>query len=194
MNEPTPPPDARSGARPLSDRARAVMRVRHLSPRTEDAYLGWMRRSHEFNGRKDPARFWSERVTAFLSHLATDLDVSPSTQNQALAALLFLYRDVLGIVLPWLDDVVRAMRSARLQTVSSREVRLVLSNLSGTPRLMATMLYGSGLRLLECRQIRVKDVDLDRRQVVVREGKGDKDRVTVLPARLRGAFEAQVAR
>jgi integron integrase len=121
--------------------------------------------------------------------------VSASTQNQALAALLFLYRDVLGVDLPWLDDVVRAKRSTRLPTVLSREeVRLVLSNLSGTPRLMATMLYGSGLRLLECCQLRVKDVDLDRRQVVVREGKGDKDRVTVLPARLRGAIEAQVAR
>src|SRR5690606_33427852 len=122
-------------------------------------------------------------VTAFLSALATERKVAASTQNQALAALLFLYREVLGVELPWLDDVVRARGPERLPGVLSRdEVRAVLSEMHGVTRLMATMLYGSGLRLLECCRLRVKDVDFGRRQIVVRRGKGDKDRVTMLPA------------
>ena len=167
----------------LGDRARAAMRVKHLSPRTEEAYLGWMRRYHEFHGRKDPATLGAAHVTAFLSALATQRKVAASTQNQALAALLFLYREVLGVELPWLDDVVRARGPERLPVVLSRgEVRAVLSEMHGVTRLMATLLYGSGLRLLECCRVRVKDVDFGRRQIVVRRGKGDKDRVTMLPA------------
>jgi integron integrase len=159
------------------------MRVKHLSPRTEEAYLGWMRRYHEFHGRKDPATLGAAHVTAFLSALATERKVAASTQNQALAALLFLYREVLGVELPWLDDVVRARGPERLPVVLSRdEVRAVLSEMQGVTRLMATLLYGSGLRLLECCRLRVKDVDFGRRQIVVRRGKGDKDRVTMLPA------------
>ena len=172
-------------ARPprLGDRARAAMRVKHLSPRTEEAYLGWMRRYHEFHGRKDPATLGAAHVTAFLSALATERKVAASTQNQALAALLFLYREVLGVELPWLDDVVRARGPERLPVVLSRdEVRAVLSEMHGVTRLMATLLYGSGLRLLDCCRLRVKDVDFGRRQIVVRRGKGDKDRVTMLPA------------
>jgi integron integrase len=152
-----------------------------------------MKRYHEFNRRKDPALFGAERVTAFLSHLATERDVAASTQNQALAALLFLYREVLEIDLPWLDDVVRAKRPARLPVVMSRdEVRAVLSAMSGVTRLMASLLYGSGLRLLECCALRVKDVDFQRSQIVVREGKGDKDRVTLLPGGLHAALRAQL--
>ena len=167
----------------LGDRARAAMRVKHLSPRTEEAYLGWMRHYHEFHGRKDPATLGAAHVTAFLSALATERKVAASTQNQALAALLFLYREVLGVELPWLDDVVRARGPERLPVVLSRdEVRAVLSEMHGVTRLMATLLYGSGLRLLECCRLRVKDVDFGRRQIVVRRGKGDKDRVTMLPA------------
>ncbi|MBM4243216.1 MAG: integron integrase [Deltaproteobacteria bacterium] len=159
------------------------MRLEHLSPRTEEAYLGWMRRYHEFNGRKDPATLGAAHVTAFLNTLATERRVAASTQNQALAALLFLYRRVLGLELPWLDDLVRARGAERLPVVLSREeVRAVLSEMSGVTRLMATMLYGSGLRLLECCRLRVKDVDFGRRHIVVRRGKGDKDRVTMLPA------------
>ena len=172
-------------ARPprLGDRARAAMRVKHLSPRTEEAYLGWMRRYHEFHGRKDPATLGAAHVTAFLSALATERKVAASTQNQALAALLFLYREVLGVELPWLDDVVRARGPERLPVVLSRdEVRAVLSEMHGVTRLLATLLYGSGLRPLDCCRLRVKDVDFGRRQIVVRRGKGDKDRVTMLPA------------
>jgi site-specific recombinase XerD len=159
------------------------MRLRHLSPRTEAAYLRWMRRYFAFCGRRHPATLGGAEVTAFLSSLATSGAVAASTQNQALAALLFLYREVLGVELPWLDDVVRARRPARLPVVLSRdEVQAVLGRMGGTPRLMGTLLYGSGLRLLECCRLRVKDVDFARRQLVVREGKGDKDRLTMLPA------------
>jgi integron integrase len=177
----------------LGERAREAMRLRHLSPRTEEAYLGWMRRYHEFNGRRDPARFGAEQVTAFLSQLVSERDVSASTQNQALSALLFLYREVLGIDLPWLDDLVRAQRPARLPVVLSRdEVRAVLRAMDGTPQLMTALLYGAGLRLLECCQLRVKDLDFDRSQIIVREGKGDKDRMALLPIGLRAALRAQV--
>ncbi len=166
----------------LVDRVRAAMRLRHLSPRTEEAYLQWMRRYFDFHGRQPPATLGAEEVTMFLSDLATRRGVSASTQNQALAALLFLYGEVLGQKLPWLDEIARAIRPARLPTVLSREeVRAVLDRMDGVPRLMAALLYGSGLRLMECCRLRVKDVDVARRQIVVREGKGDKDRVTLLP-------------
>ncbi len=166
----------------LADRVRAVMRVRHLSPRTEESYLQWMRRFFEFHGGRHPASLDGEHVSAFLSHLATRRRVAASTQNQALAALLFLYREVLEQDLPWLDDMVRAQRPERLPVVLSRdEVRAVLDALHGTPRLMSTLLYGSGLRLLECCRLRVKDLDFGRRQISVRRGKGAKDRFTMLP-------------
>jgi len=169
------------------------MQLRHLSLRTQEASLGWMRRYHEFNDRKDPALYGAERVTAFLSHLATDLDVSASTQNQALSALLFLCREVLRIEPPWLDEVVRAQRPQRLPVVLSRdEVRAVLDELQGVPRLMVALLYGAGLRLLECCRLRVMDLDFLRSQPVVREGQGDKDRVTLLPVGLHGALRAQL--
>jgi integron integrase len=169
------------------------MRLRHLSPRTEEAYLSWMRRYHEFNRRQDPALFGAERVTEFLSLLATEQNVSASTQNQALSALLFLYREVLGLELPWLDEVVRAKRPQRLPVVLSRdEVAAVIHEMVGVPRLMAALLYGSGLRLLECCRLRVKDLDFQRSQLLVREGKGDKDRSTLLPATLHQALRAQV--
>jgi len=179
----------------LGERARAAMRVKHLSPRAEEAYQGWMRRYHEFNGRKDPATLGATHVTAFLDALATERRVAASTQNQALAALLFLYRQVLGVELPWLDDVVRARDPERLPVVLSRdEVLAVLAEMHGVPRLMATMLYGSGLRLLECCRLRVKDVDFARRQILVRRGKGDKDRVTMLPAVVADELASHLAR
>jgi integron integrase len=171
------------------------MRLRHLSPRTEEAYLGWMRRFHEFHGRRDPASLGHEHVTAFLSALATRRRVAASTQNQALAALLFLYRDVLGVELPWLDGLVRARAPGRLPVVLSRsEVRAVLGCLEGVPRLMATLLYGCGLRLLECCRLRVKDVDFARNQVTVRRGKGDRDRVTMLPAAVKSDLATHLER
>ena len=189
----SPPSTPTPAPRPLGERARAAMRLRHLSPRTEEAYLGWMRRYHEFNGRRDPAGFGAERVTAFLNQLVSERDVSASTQNQALSALLFLYRDVLELALPWLDGLVRAQRPARLPVVLSRdEVRAVLRALDGAPQLMTALLYGAGLRVLECCQLRVKDIDFDRHQIIVREGKGDKDRVALLPVGLRAALRAQL--
>ena len=166
----------------LGDQARAALRLRHLSRRTEEAYIHWMRRYHEFHGRKHPATLGAEHVTSFLNELANAGRVTASTQNQALAALLFLYREVLKKDLPWLDDLVRAKGPTRLPAVLTRdEVRAILSRIHGAPRLMATLLYGSGLRLLECCRLRVKDVDLARNQIMVRSGKGDKDRATMLP-------------
>jgi integron integrase len=182
-----PAPEGAGGGR-LIDHVRAAIRLRHLSPRTEEAYLHWMRRYFDFHGARHPSLLGPQEVTAFLSALATGRSgrgVAASTQNQALAALLFLYRDVLGVKLPWLDGIVRAQRPRRLPVVLSRdEVRAVLASMDGLPRLMATLLYGSGVRLLECCRLRVKDVDIGRRQLVVREGKGDRDRLTMLPASL----------
>jgi integron integrase len=179
----------------LSERAREAMRLRHFSQRTEDAYLGWIRRYHEFHGRRDPAGLGTEHVTAFLNALATRRHVAASTQNQALAALLFLYREVLGIQVPWLDDLVHAKTTARLPVVLERhEVRAVLARMEGEPRLMATLLYGCGLRLLECCRLRVKDVDFGRNQITVRRGKGDKDRATMLPASIKSELAAHLER
>jgi len=179
----------------LSERVCDAMRLRHFSPRTEEAYLGWMRRYHEFHGRRDLATLGPEHVTAFLSALATRRRVAASTQNQALAALLFLYRHVLGVDLPWLDDLVRAKSPVRLPVVLTRaEVRAVLARMHGEPRLMATLLYGCGLRLLECCRLRVKDVDFGRNQITVRRGKGDKDRATMLPVSLKAELAAHLAR
>ncbi|HTY51197.1 MAG TPA: integron integrase [Steroidobacteraceae bacterium] len=164
--------------------ARAQMRMRHFSLRTEKAYLGWMRRFVKFHGRH-PREMAEVEVTAFLSHLATDLHVSASTQNQALQALLFLYRQVLQVDLPWLTSVVRARKPRRLPVVLSRtEVARIFAQLEGHSRLVASLLYGGGLRLAEALALRVKDVDLVRREITVRDGKGARDRVTVLPGDL----------
>lgn len=177
----------------LGDKARVAMRLRHLSPRTEKAYVYWMRRFYEFHGRRDPRELGADHVTAFLSALATRDHVAASTQNQALAALLFLYREVFGRDLPWLDDLVRAHRPVHLPEVLSRdEVRAVLARMHGVPRLMATLLYGAGLRLLECCRLRVKDVDFSRNQILVRRGKGAKDRVTMLPLAVKPQLQAQL--
>ena len=179
------PPAAPAGARPprLLDRVRAAVRARHYSRRTEKAYVGWTRRYILFHGKRHPAEMGAAEVTAYLSALAVRSNVAAATQNQALSALLFLYRVVLEQDLPWLDDVVRAKRPARLPVVLTRdEVRAVLRHLHGPPRLMGILLYGAGLRLLECARLRVKDIDFARNQLTVRAGKGDKDRATPLPA------------
>ena len=166
----------------LLDRVREDIRVRHYSYRTEQQYVAWIRRYIRFHGMRHPATLGGPQVSEFLTYLATHRNVAAATQAQALAALLFLYRNVLEIDLPWLDQVVRSRRPKRLPTVLSRsEVRAVLRQLSGRYRLVASLLYGSGLRLLEALQLRVKDVDLERRELIVRDAKGQKDRVTVLP-------------
>jgi integron integrase len=145
-----------------------------------------MRRYIFFHGKRHPAEMGAPEITRFLTSLAVDGKVAASTQNQALSALLFLYREVLEVDLPWLDDIVRAKRPQRLPVVLTRdEVRAILRRLEGTPRLMAYLLYGAGLRLLECCRLRVQDVDFRSNQIVVRGGKGDKDRVTMLPAAVK---------
>jgi len=167
----------------LLDAVRAAIRVRHYSYRTEKAYVDWIRRFILFNARRHPRELGGNEVRDFLSHLASDRQVSPATQAQALAALLFLYKRVLNVDLPWIDNVVRAHRPKRLPTVLTREeARQVIARMQGTHRLIAGLLYGSGLRLLEALRLRVKDLDLYHRRLVVRNGKGMKDRVTILPA------------
>lgn len=169
----------------LLDRMRAALRARHYSERTEAAYCLWVKRFIRFHGMRHPAELGEAEINAFLTHLAIEGRVSASTQNQALAALLFLYRHVLGRELGGFD-IVRARRPVRLPVVMTRdEVRAVLERMHGRERLMASLLYGSGLRLMECVQLRVLDLDFERGEIAVRSGKGDKDRVTVLPAALR---------
>ena len=176
-SRPAGPPKPR-----LLDRVRAAIRIRHYSRRTEEAYVAWILRYILFHGKRHPVEMGAPELTRFLSSLAVDGKVAASTQNQALSALLFLYRQVLELDVPWLDEVVRAKRPTRLPVVLTREeVRTVLQPLAGTPRLMAHLLYGAGLRLLECCRLRVQDVDFASNQIVVRTGKGDKDRVTMLP-------------
>jgi integron integrase len=163
-----------------------AVRARHYSPRTEKAYVMWVRRFVLFHAKRHPSAMGGAEVTAFLSHLASSRRVSASTQNQALSALLFLYRQVLGQELEWMEGIVRAKRPVRVPVVLTRdEVRAVLAEIHGTPWLMASLLYGAGLRLLECCRLRVKDVDFERNEITVRDGKGRKDRVTLLPARLK---------
>ena len=145
--------------------------------------MAWIRRYIVFHGKRHPAEMGAVEVTQFLSSRAQQDHVAASTQNQALSALLFLYRQVLQVEMPWLDNVVRVKRSERLPVVLTREeVRAVIRELQGPPRLMAILLYGAGLRLLECARLRVKDVDFATNQIIVRAGKGDRDRVTMLPA------------
>lgn len=166
----------------LIDRVRAAIRSRHYSRRTEKAYWFWIRYFILHNNKRHPAEMGAAEVTAFLSWLATERNVAAATQNQALAALLFLYKAVLERDLPWFDDLVRAKRPVRLPVVlSEAEVRKLLEQLDGVTWMMAGLLYGAGLRLQECLMLRVKDVDFAYRQVLVRDGKGGKDRVTMLP-------------
>ncbi len=167
----------------LLDRVREAIRTRHYSRRTEKTYVAWIRRYILFHGKRHPTEMGAAEITRFLTSLAVDGKVAAATQNQALSALLFLYRDVLQQKIPWLDGVVRAKRPQRLPVVlSCDEVRAVLERLDGVPRLMAFLLYGAGLRLLECARLRVKDVDFTFNQITVRGGKGNKDCVTMLPA------------
>ncbi len=178
----------------LLDRVREALRARHYSIRTEEAYVGWIRRFILFNGMRHPKDMGDAEINAFLSHLALERHVAASTQNQALAALLFLYRDVLGLTVPWLECLVRARKPVRLPVVLSRdEVRRLLAGVRGAPNLVARLLYGTGMRLLEGLRLRVKDVDFERNEIIVRDGKGGKDRHTVLPASLRAPLETHLA-
>ncbi len=185
-----------TAARPrLLDRVRAAIRVRHYSRRTEKAYVGWIRRFILFHGKRHPDGMAADEITRFLSHLAVEGRVSSSTQNHALSALLFLDRDVLGRELTWMDEIVRARRPERLPVVLARgEVAALLRELAGVERLMASLLYGAGLRLLECCRLRVKDLEFSRGELLVRDGKGGRDRVTLLPSGLRALLQMHLTR
>ena len=166
----------------LLDQVRQQIRLRNYSIRTERVYAEWIKRFIRFHAYRHPAEMGAAEIETYLSHLAVKRDVSASTQNQALAALLFLYKQVLKQDLPWLDNVVRAKRPQHMPVVLTRdEVQRVLARLSGVPWLVASLLYGAGLRLTEALRLRVKDVEFSRREILVRDGKGQKDRVTVLP-------------
>ena len=196
----SPPP------RGLYHALRERIRANYYSLRTERAYVHWVRRFVEFHGRRSPRELGAADVTGFLSSLATRDHVAAATQNQALAAILFLYRQVLRLDLPWLQDIVRAKRPRRIPAVLTvAEVESLLARMEGETALMARLMYGTGMRITECLALRVKDVDFDRREIVVRGGKGGKDRMTMLPASLveplrgqlsasRGVFERDRAR
>ena len=188
-------PDSVAPQQPrLLDKMRDKIRVKHYSIRTEQTYLDWVRRYIRFHGLRHPRELGAEAVEAFLTHLAVKRNVAASTQNQAKSALLFLYKEVLGAELPWLDGVESAKQSKRLPVVLSQsEATQLLARMSGTAGLIARLLYGSGLRLMEGVRLRVKDLDLDRCEILVRDGKGAKDRVTVLPQRLMEPLAAQLA-
>lgn len=178
----------------LLDQVRSAIRTRHYSIRTEDAYVHWIRAFIRFSGLRHPRDMGAREVTAYLSHLATERDVAAATQQQALSALLFLYRHVLEKDLPWLDDLVRPKKPARLPTVlNPDEVARLLDSIGPRHVLMARLLYGTGMRLMECLRLRIKDVDFVRREIMLREGKGGKDRVTVLPQSLMTPLQLQLA-
>jgi integron integrase len=177
----------------LLDQVRDRIRVKHYSIRTETQYVQWTKRFILFHGKRHPRDMGPKEIEAFLTHLAVEGNVSASTQNQALSALLFLYREVLEMKVPWLDKVVRAKQPQRLPVVlTKQEVRAVLDRMSGIYGLMAAILYGTGMRLMECVRLRVKDVDFERGEILIRDGKGAKDRVTMLPASVVEGLQAHL--
>lgn len=191
----TPISGGAEGGKPprLLQEVRNRLRLKHYSFRTEQAYLYWIRRYIRACGLRHPRELGGVEVEGFLTHLAVNDRVAPSTQNQALSALLFLYRDVLAIDLPWMENVTRAKGSRRLPVVLTvSEVATLLGQMSGRSWLMASLLYGSGLRLMECLRLRIKDVHLERCELTVRHGKGGKDRKTMLPVRLREPIRRQI--
>ena len=176
------------------DAVRGKLRANHYSIRTETAYVGWILRFIRANRMRHPKDMGGPEVESFLTLLAVRGNVAASTQNQALSALLFLYRKVLGVDLPWMENVVRAKRPRRLPTVlSAGEVRALLALMPARPRLLASLLYGTGMRLMEGLRLRVKDVDFSRREILVRDGKGGKDRRTMLPASLEPGLREALA-
>ncbi|MBZ5553161.1 MAG: integron integrase [Acidobacteriia bacterium] len=184
-------------ARPpkLLDRVRGSIRARHYSPRTEESYIHWIKQFIFFHGKRHPVEMGEAEINEFLTSLAVNKHVSASTQNQALSALLFLYQQVLNKPLDWIQLEVRAKRPARLPIVLTKmEIKAVLAQLKGTPKLIAMLLYGSGLRLTECLELRVKDLDLERNEILVRDGKGQKDRHTMLPESLKGLLGVHLQR
>ncbi len=169
----------------LLDQVRTKIRYKQYSIRTEQAYLYWIKRYIFFHGKRHPQEMGAAEIEVFLSHLATERNVAASTQNQALNALLFLYKEVLQIQMPWIDNIKPAKQPSRLPVVFTvHEVQRTLTLLDGEKRVMAGLLYGSGLRLMECLRLRIKDIDFEYKQITVRDGKGQKDRLTMLPKKL----------
>jgi integron integrase len=179
----------------LLDQIRSVIRFKHFSIRTEDTYIHWIKRFILFHNKRHPLEMSEQEIRQFLSHLAANENVAASTQNVALSAILFLYRDVLKKELPFITDIEWSKRPAKLPLVFTREeVRAILSRLTGINYLMGSLLYGSGLRLIECLRLRVKDLDFQYHQITVREGKGGKDRITMLPHSLKDPLQAHLPR
>jgi integron integrase len=179
----------------LLDQVRDALRLRHYSLRTETTYIQWIKRFILFNGKRHPLEMGEQEITAFLTYLAVEKHVSPSTQNQALAAILFLYKEVLERGLEWMDDIVRAKRPERIpEVLSPDQVRQLIEHLNGNHQLLARLLYGTGMRLMEVLRLRVRDVDFHYQQITVRSGKGNKDRVTVLPGSLLEPLKAHLLR
>ena len=180
----------RCGSAVLLDDVRTELRVRHYSRRTEESYVGWIRRFIFFNHKRHPRDIGATEVEAFLAHLAIEKHVSASTQNQAMCALLFLYRDVLKVDSIEINLSQRAKRPERLPLVlTKQEVRSILERMKGSARLVSGLLYGAGLRLMECLTLRIKDIDFLRNEIVVRDGKGQKDRVTMLPEAVKDSLK-----
>jgi integron integrase len=178
----------------LLDRLRRCIHDKHYSPQTERAYVFWARWYIHFHGLRHPANMGAPEIHSFLSYLANDRHVSISTHHQALCALLFLYKTVLHIELPWMDNVVRPVKAVRRPTVLTKEeLERVFAQMTGRYLLIARLLYGTGLRLMEGAQLRIKDVDFERREIIVRQGKGGKDRVTMLPLSLAQSLREQIA-
>ena len=178
----------------LLDQLRDAIRIKHYSYSTEKTYVHWAKRYILFHNKRHPAEMGTPEIEAFLTHLAQDENVAASTQNQAFNALLFIYRNVLHIELDAPIHALRAKRAQHLPTVLSKdEAARVLAGMQGLYQLMARLLYGSGLRLMECLCLRIKDIDFEQSQIIVREGKGEKDRVTMLPASLVQPLKAQIA-
>ena len=179
--------------RKLLDRLRDRIRLKNYSYRTEQTYVGWVRRYILFHNKRHPAQMGRPEIESFLTHLAVDRNVAPSTQNQALHAILFLYREVLEEPIPERINALRAQERRRLPTVLTvEEVQRLLKQMAGVPHLVALLLYGSGLRVREALSLRIKDIDFDRLQITVRAGKGDKDRITMLPESAISELEAQL--
>jgi len=180
---------------PLLEKVRERMRVLRYSLRTEESYIHWIRRFIIFHGKRHPTEMGEQEITAFLTHLAVAKNVAGSTQNQALAAILFLYKQVLNRELDWMDDIVRAKRPVHIpEVLTPAQVKALLRQLTGTHQLVARLLYGTGMRLMEAIRLRVRDINFGYRQITVRSGKGDKDRVTVLPDSLVNPLQVHLGR
>lgn len=188
-----PSPTEGAPAPRLLDQVRGKIRLKHYSIRTEQAYVDWIRRFIRHFNKRHPREMGAAEVEEFLTHLAVEGKVAAATQNQAKAALLFLYREVLEIQLPWLEDITQAKAPKRLPVVLTvHEIEILLSRLEGLHWLIASLLYGTGMRLMECLRLRVKDVDFERNEILIRDGKGFKDRVTMLPTKLVAALTRQM--